>query len=298
MNFVYQRGQFHFCKITKQLYQRLKSKGIMNNHYLLIYNYVNSDNNIHVEEYGYEPTIESNICGFLISDKDIKYKPEELDKIVNAEYTTPPETFNHNLINSTYLGNYFEKGDDIVIKLTTTYFTYPNFVKSYIKKYSYENFKYAIKDKHFVDKLFDKFKEINENSPKNFEELIEYIKYNNPYETYFIKEISEDSFNHEFNYLDVAIYYDIRHEDEVNIAHEIETQFLGKDSEKAILYIYNNVNDIVTKIENECKRLGITDYFIKYLEPKNNNNYQMKYIAISYANLQKCNIEYDALDYY
>ena len=50
----------------------------MNKHYLLVYNYINNDNNIHVEEYGYEPLIYKNMCGFLITDKDIKFTDSDL----------------------------------------------------------------------------------------------------------------------------------------------------------------------------------------------------------------------------
>ena len=53
----------------------------MNNHYLLVYNYTNDDNNIHVEEYGYEPLIYKNMCGFLITDKDIKFTDSDLNNI-------------------------------------------------------------------------------------------------------------------------------------------------------------------------------------------------------------------------
>lgn len=297
MNIIQHLGQFHICQITKTLYQRLKKKGIMNNHYLLVYNYINNDNNIYVEEYGYEPLIYKNMCGFLITDKDIKFTDSDLNNIENRDYEYPEFRYT-SIVQSKYLGNYFEKGDDIVIKLSTVYETYPNFVKSYIKKYTYENFKIAIKDKNFVEKIYNRYIEINENSPKNFEELIEYIKYSNPYELFFTKEINDDSFKHEFNYSDVNIYYEIRHKDEVNIAYEIESRFLEKCKDILTLAIYNNVNDIVTKIENEFKRLGITDYKVIYLEPENKNKIQMKKIMSTYANFNKCNIECDALDYY
>lgn len=297
MNILNHLRQFHLCQITKTLYQRLKKKGIMNNHYLLVYNYINNDNNIYVEEYGYEPLIYKNMCGFLITDKDIKFTDSELNNIENRDFEYP-HVGDVNVIQSNYLGNYFEKGDDIVIKLSPIYGAYPNFIKSYIKKYSYENFKNAIKDKDFVKKIFDKYKEINESSPKNFEELIEYIKYNNPYEVFFIPEINDESFKHEFNYLEIMIFYDIRHKDEIDIAYEIESKFIEKKKDLLTFAIHNNVNDIVTKIENEFKRLGITDYEVICLEPPNKNKFQMKKIISTYANFDKCNIEYDALDYY
>lgn len=303
MNIIQHLGQFHIYKITKSLYKRLKKKGIMNNHYLLVYNYVNNDNNIHVEEYAYEPLIYSNMCGFLITDKDIKFTDSDLDNIDNSNYNIPPfekkdGIVDLNLIQSEYLGNYFEKGDDIVIKLCPVYDTYPNFIKSYIKKYNYENFKIAIKDKDFAKKIYNKYKEINESSPKNFEELFEYIKYNNPYDIFLVGKMNDDSFKHEFNYLHVNIYYEIRHENEIDIAYEIESRFYVKQKDILTVDIHNNVNDIVTKIENEFKRLGITDYVVTYLEPPNKNNFQMKKISLKYADLNKCNIEYDALDYY
>lgn len=300
MNIIQHLGQFHICQITKTLYKRLKNKGIMNKHYLLVYNYINNDNNIHVEEYGYEPLIYKNMCGFLITDMEIKFTQLDYDNIERNYYNIPysGRDFSKKIIQSKYLGNYFEKGDDIIIKLCPTYNTYPNYVKSYIKKYTYENFKNDIKDKDFVKKMYNKYKEINESSPKNFEELFEYIKYNNPYELFFTKEINDDSFKHEFDDLDVNIYYEIRHENEVDIAYEIESHFFDKNKDLLVFGIFNNVNDIVTKIENECKRLGITDYVVTYLEPPNKNKFQMKKITLSYADFIKCNIEYDALDYY
>lgn len=270
----------------------------MNNHYLLVYSYVNEDNDIHVEEYTTEPIIFNNMRGFLISDNDITYSQTNLYRLYlkrQEEFVDIKED-DYMLARLKYLGNYFEKGDDIVLKFTPKYETSPNFIRSYIKKYSYEQFKYLIKDINFVNNCYEKFKEVNTKSPKNIEELIEYIKYNNPYEIFTIKIINEKSFHHEFDYNDMYVYYDIRHKNEIDIAHDIETLFINTNG--AIVTIYNNVNDVVTKIEKECGRLNIKDYSIIYLEPNVKDKIQIKKITMNYKDLLKCNIEYNAFDYY
>lgn len=299
MKKLFDIGQFHIHKISKTWYNRLKKKGIMNNHYLLVYNFVNDDNNIHVEEYTSEPVIDGNMKGFLISDNDIEYSQNyiySLNKNKEDEYPSGGYNYGTIVVENKYLGNYFEKDDDIVMKFSPRFETYPNFIRSYIKKFSYENFKYLIKDINFANNCIEKYKEINTKSPKNIEELIEYIKYNNPYEVFLKREINDVSFSHEFNYEDINIFYDIRHIEEINIGYEIETRFLERDN--ITLTIYNNVNDIVTKIEKECQRLGITDYNIIHLEPPEKNKIQIKKIMIRYKDFIKCNIECDALDYY
>lgn len=298
MECLYHIGQFHIYKISKSWFNRLKKKGIMNNHYLLVYSYVNEDNDIHVEEYTTEPIIFNNMRGFLISDNDITYSQTNLYRLYlkrQEEFVDIKED-DYMLARLKYLGNYFEKGDDIVLKFTPKYETSPNFIRSYIKKYSYEQFKYLIKDINFVNNCYEKFKEVNTKSPKNIEELIEYIKYNNPYEIFTIKIINEKSFHHEFDYNDMYVYYDIRHKNEIDIAHDIETLFINTNG--AIVTIYNNVNDVVTKIEKECGRLNIKDYSIIYLEPNVKDKIQIKKITMNYKDLLKCNIEYNAFDYY
>ena len=82
------------------------------------------------------------------------------------------------------------------------------------------------------------------------------------------------------------IFYDIRHKDEINIAYEIESHFIEKNKDYLTFAIHNNVNDIVTKIENEFKRLDITDYKVIYLEPENKNKIQIHiHIALKIKNL-------------
>ena len=86
----------------------------------------------------------------------------------------------------------------------------------------------------------------------------------------------------------------------------VQTSFEGIMEEAKMISSIRNKNMYVKipvtheglRAIKECKKLGITDYVVTYLEPPNKNKFQMKKITLSYADFIKCNIEYDALDYY
>ena len=283
-----------FLQIYRDTNLTSKSKVKKNkNSYEYIYRYNNDLNHIHIYKSNIFPHNLLTITnGFMFISKttDLPILPDFPLKDYKTNITCLSNAFINQKIN-------------VAIQLRPSYECNPKCVNDCIIGFDIPENDKDIENFNFEsNKIIEKFKSIQEKF-KNTNEWKKYITDNCPSNIHFCKKINDETFKKDVTENDIAYDYDIHSIKEIEIIKKIEETF---EDFNQIVKIYDNYNNIVDKIETACKKLKIKYTSseevklknVKYNgKEKNNRDFGIKWIEISYKDLLKCGLKYSLTDF-
>ena len=283
-----------FLQIYRDTNLTSKSKVKKNkNSYEYIYRYNNDLNHIHIYKSNIFPHNLLTITnGFMFISKttDLPILPDFPLKDYKTNITCLSNAFINQKIN-------------VAIQLRPSYECNPKCVNDCIIGFDIPENDKDIENFNFEsNKIIEKFKSIQEKF-KNTNEWKKYIIDNCPSNIHFCKKINDETFKKDITENDIAYDYDIHSIKEIEIIKKIEETF---EDFNQIIKIYDNYNNIVDKIETACKKLKIKYISseevklknVKYNgKEKNNRDFGIKWIELSYKDLLKCGLKYSLTDF-
>lgn len=218
------------------------------------------------------PSFGLDTKGFILIRRSAKNKPKFL-KPNSTKFIIDRTEYKTNFV---YQPNAFINSKrKIVLNCKPKLNSYPNVNTSVMIK----------TDSIDVDKVVKQFikHQVEVRSPKQF---INYLIKYCPYHVHYKLNIKAEDFKHKITAEDMIINYDIHATNEIELVYMIEEAFESFD---VTVKIYNNYNQIIYRVKNECDRLGL-DYILS-------TKSDIPFIELNYNDLNKCNIEYTLTDF-
>lgn len=127
---------------------------------------------------------------------------------------------------------------------------------------------------------------------KTFKDWYEFVINNCPYYINYAENI-EEALKHEITLNDIAIRYNIKSENEIEIIKWIESKFDDIDQE---VKIYDSYAGLMDRVKNECDK-----QHVKYKIHGNNLKYKSQknnvYLSIKFSDLNKLGLKFELIDF-
>jgi len=283
-----------------QIYQ--DSKKVRNNEqYEYIYKYLNSDNNdvqiYKSEQFPHNLILSGISAGFLFvhNNADIPILPD----IECKDYKTNLKCLSNGFIKDSKVINKNNEKYNVVMNVRPAYNCHPNCINDYTIGLHINTNIIKLNEKNEIIKHFMEIQP----KFKNIKEWKNYIYSTCPIKIHFMNNINDKTFSKNITEKDMSIDYDIHDVDEINIVKIIENTF---EDMNQMVKIFDNYNNIVNRIKNECDKLNIKynssenvkHKRLKYKGELKNMRYNgIKWIELKYSDLLKCNIKYLLTDF-